>query len=140
VTEPSGEQFQRVAIVKAVDTPQGLTVLGWAYKSLHADGTPVVDHSGEHIPESELRYVAKQLMAMGDAGNGVMHETHGGVESLGSIHLTNDEQQALGWAPQGSGVLVKLNVTDANIAKRVRSGELAALSIEGKAIREEAAV
>lgn len=122
-------EFGRIQISK-VDADKRI-VLGWAYKSLDAAGAPYVDHSGEHIPMSELEALPAPW---GDSDtSGSMHCERGLARLIGWLTVDAQEREALGFGPGDQGLVVKMRIVDDALWKRIKSGELTALSIEGEA-------
>lgn len=125
-----------VAIVKT-DVPQR-NVFGWASVVAKADGSPVVDLQDDVIEPEELEKAAYDfILKWRDSGD--MHDggpTTGRV--IESMVFTLEKQQALG-IPAGTmpvGWWLGVHVDDPATFEKVRSGERAAFSIEGQAVRE----
>jgi hypothetical protein len=124
-----------IPIVKR-DLPQGL-VTGWAALSTDAQGRPVVDHQGDHIPIAELeRAVIKAFSATGGKGVvGDMHRTSGHADVVESIVVSKAKREALGFGSGPEGWVVTLKVHDPELLAQITSGEKMELSIRGTAVR-----
>jgi hypothetical protein len=67
-----------------------------------------------------------------------MHERTGVANIIGWLAVSQDEREALDKAcPKGSGLVIKVKVTDDVLWDRIKSGELTELSIGGDAVKEE---
>ena len=121
--------------LKKVSDPGGekpLTVVAWASIVTKADGTPIVDHDGHLIEFTELEKAFADFAKTGGvARGGEMHERVGGADIIGQITLSRDERSALGFGVGPEGAIVKVRVHDAELKKRIRSGELSEMSIAG---------
>lgn len=116
------------------------TVYGWAYLAKRPDGSQVVDHSGEFVPDPQnledvvVEYVVKSRE--GDA----MHSMDPTSVLVESFVATAEKARAMGLS---EGVLpeaawwVGFKVLDDAVWKRVTAGELRMFSIHGKATRTE---
>lgn len=121
---------------RKVDDPGGekpLTVVAWASIVTKADGTPIADYDDHIIEFAELEKAFADFAKTGGVGRGgEMHEAVGGADIIGQITLSRDERIALGFGPGPEGAIVKVRVHDADLKKRIRSGELAEMSIAGE--------
>ncbi len=114
-------------------------VYGWASVSVD-DGELVTDLQGDQIEPDELEKAVVDFMlnyrAQEAGGAGVMHETGPKCEVIASLVTTPDIVKAFGLGPNlPIGWILGLKVLDADTWKRVESGELKALSIQGSAER-----
>ena len=114
-------------------------VYGWASVSVD-DGELVTDLQGDQIEPDELEKAVTDFMlnyrAQEAGGAGVMHETEPKCEVIASLVTTPDIVKAFGLgAGLPVGWILGLKVLDAETWKRVESGELKALSIQGSAER-----
>lgn len=121
--------------LRKVSDPGGdrpLTVVAWASVVTTADGTPIADYDGHVIDFAELEKAFAEFAKTGGvARGGEMHEQVGGADIVGQITLSRDERIALGFGPGPEGAIVKVLVHDPELKKRIRSGELAEMSIAG---------
>jgi hypothetical protein len=114
-------------------------VYGWASVSVD-DGELVTDLQGDQIEPDELEKAVTDFMlnyrAQEAGGSGVMHETEPMCEVIASLVTTPDIVKAFGLAEKlPIGWILGLKVLDADVWRRVESGELKALSIQGSADR-----
>lgn len=120
------------AISKISDELQ--TVWGWASVIEDAQGQPIVDSQGDIILKQELQNAAHDFLLHSRDG-GVMHEETGVASIVESLVTTPETIAALfpgvakGSIPVGWAVAFK--VSNAEVWKRVKSGELAGFSIHG---------
>lgn len=129
------KEARKFRVVKATDKQQ---VYGWLYCTRKADGSLVVDHSGETIPLDELEDAAHEY-ALSSRVAGEMHETMG-VGRLIELFVSTPEKRAAMGIPEGvlpDGVFVGYQIDDKDTWAKVRSGELAMFSLGGHATREE---
>lgn len=117
-------------------------VFGWLYVSKRADGTDVVDHSGETISVETLEKAAYNFVLDARLG-GVMHKkgADGNPRAVARlvecIAFTPEKRKALGIA-EGSvpdGMWVGFKVDDDEAWEGVKSGKYRMLSLGGKAVR-----
>ena len=114
-------------------------VYGWASVSVD-DGELVTDLQGDQIEPDELEKAVEQFMldyrAQQAGGAGVMHETEPMCEVIASLVTTPDIVKAFGLGDDiPVGWILGLKVINPEVWKRVESGELQALSIQGSAER-----
>jgi len=114
-------------------------VFGWAYVAVDKSGTAVVDHSGDVMDVDSLEDVVYDYVVESREGN-VMHAGEPVSTLVESVMLTPEKLQKMGIAdaPQAAW-WVGFRVNDDAVWQRVKSGELAAFSIEGMGMREELA-
>ena len=115
-------------------------VYGWASVSVDDGQQLVTDLQGDQIDPDELEKAVTQYMldyrAQTAGGAGVMHETDPVCAVIASLVTTPDICTAFGLgAGLPIGWILGLKVLDADVWKRVESGELKALSIQGSADR-----
>lgn len=131
------EKRVSLEIRKVTDPGNGdkpLTAVAWASVITKADGTPITDHDGHVILFEDLEKAFADFALTGGVGRGgEMHKAIGGADIIGQITLSRDERIALGFGPGPEGAVVKVRVLDPVLKQRVRSGELAELSIAGSA-------
>ena len=100
-----------------------------------ADGTPITDAHGEIIRIAELEKAFIEAFASGGSDKGgEMHETDGGADIVQHFTFSRAERIALGFGPGPELGIVKIHVTDDELWKRVKAGELPELSIQGTAV------
>jgi hypothetical protein len=110
-------------------------VWGWASVS-ELGGTAVIDKQGDVIDARTLEDAAIEYMVSCRQA-GVMHQRTGVAKLVTSIVFTRDIQKALGVDLGRTGWFVGFKVEDLEVWKRIKSGELRALSIHGKGCRKE---
>ena len=120
------------AILKADDEQQ--MVWGWA-SVITEDGVPVVDRQGDIIEADTLMKAATDFM-MSVRTTKQMHSGGKVGEFVHSFPLTNEIAKAFGIECDKEGWIVACKVLDEEVWKRVKSGELRAFSIGGRARRE----
>lgn len=124
---------------------RGKYVRGFAYLTKDKSGAEVRDFSGQFIDDIDvLREAAHDFME-----HRVAKSMHGktvtdGNKAIGdiveSIIVDDDVAKALGIADKRRGWFVGMRVNDEGVQKRIRSGELTAFSIGGRArVEKEAA-
>jgi len=119
-------------ITKASDELK--TVWGWASVIEDEHGQPIVDSQGDIILKHELQNAAHDFLLHSRDG-GVMHEETGVASIVESLVTTPETIAALfpgvakGSIPVGWAVAFK--VSNPEVWKRVKSGELAGFSIHG---------
>lgn len=140
---PRAFAFKSVADVRALE--DGRVVAGWLYMTHEADsrgpdgqivkGAQVVDHSGDVIAQADLRAGMHALFLNG--GLEAVDVEHDGVpvaRVVGAVTITDDTLKAMAGGADvvglPRGAWVELLVSE-EIYKRVRSGELAMLSLAG---------
>lgn len=111
-------------------------IWGWA-SVIEEDGTVVTDKQDDKIELAELSTAARTFMKFYRVG-GDMHEAMGAGDIVESIVFTPDLQKALGIDLKKVGWFIGYHVTDADVWKRVKSGDLKAFSFGGRARRVEA--
>jgi len=120
-------------ILKADDSQR--MVWGWA-SVISENGIPVVDTQGDVIKSDTLMKAATDFMLSAR----ITKEMHMGGkvgEFVHSLPLTNEIAQALGITSDKEGWIVACKVYDNAVWDKVKSGELKAFSIGGKAKREK---
>lgn len=109
-------------------------VWGWL-SVITEDGVPVVDLQGDVISPEELTKAADDFMLSTREAK-AMHKGERVGEFFHSLPLTYELAKAFGIETRREGWIVAMKVHDDETWKRVKSGELSAFSIGGKAIRE----
>jgi hypothetical protein len=110
-------------------------VYGWA-SVVTENGEPVVDRQGDVIKPDTLVRAVNKFMEHVRVGK----EMHTGDQIGAVIHsmpITKEIGDSLGIQSNREGWIVAFKVYDDNVWARVKSGELAAFSIGGRAIKEE---
>jgi len=133
--EPASSKVLFNMEILAKDLDQRL-VFGWLYVCRKADGTPVVDHSGEQVAIAELEkatysFVLKSRQA------GQMHEKIGVGQLVESVVFTSEKRAAMG-IPDGvipDGTWVGFKIQDQESWDGVKSGRFKMFSFGGQAIR-----
>lgn len=113
-------------------------VFGWLSVAVSKSGEVIEDSQGDIIEEHELEKAAYDFVLVSrEAGD--MHKRTTGIGKLvESMVFTIEKQEALG-IPEGTvpiGWWVGFKITDEDVWKRIKSGELSAFSIGGKGQRE----
>lgn len=110
-------------------------VYGWASVAT-VKGELVVDQQGDTLEPSEMVKMADGFMASVRTAK-AMHQGAGIGEVLHSMPLTNDIMKAFGISCDREGWLIAMKIHDDATWARVKSGDLAELSIGGRAgVRE----
>lgn len=115
-------------------------VFGFASMAIKADGERVVDSQDDVISPSTLENAAYDYVLRSRDG-GLMHERRGVARLIESFVVTPEKLKALGLEANAlpQAWFVGFKVDDPDVWKRVRSGELKAFSIGGRARSKEAA-
>lgn len=129
-------QTKDIRITK-VDEDRNL-VFGWAYVSLRKDGEQVVDHSEEIIDPQELEDAA-YLFNLSFRETGVLHKGDAVGRLVESFVSTPAKAEAMGLTKEALpvGWWVGFYIDDDDVFDKVKKGEFAMFSIQGRAIREE---
>lgn len=111
-------------------------VWGWA-SVITEKGEAVVDRQGDKISPETLVKAVNEFMEFVRVGK----EMHDGDEIGRVIHslpLTDEIGKSLGIQSDREGWIVAMKIYDDSVWAKVKSGELAAFSIGGRAQREKA--
>jgi len=108
-------------------------VWGWAYVCEKLD-VQVEDYSGDIFEAGEVEKAAHDFVLESRVG-GVMHSGDAGV-IVDSLFFSKDVQAALGIDLGRVGWFIGMHVTDADVWKRVKAGELPMFSIAGRSNSE----
>ncbi len=111
-------------------------IYGWANK-ITKDGETVYDLQGDSISPEELLTATTEFMKSADRHSLNMHQGEPIGKVVHSFPLTYDIAKALGLETKDEGWLVGVHVTDDKTWEMVKSGDLAAFSIGGSALRKE---
>lgn len=134
---------QRTLFFKVADraAPRGI-VTGWAYVCTSDEGAQTVDASGHFILFEDLEEAFEEAFMPGaeHAGMGLLHIADGGARIMGQITLNRAERESLGFGPGPEGAIIKARILDPKLLELIRSGRVAALSIEGEATQTEVEV
>ena len=118
--------------------PERRIVGGWAYVAKNADGSQVVDHSGEFVEDVQsLEDAAAAFVADSREGD-EMHTEPVIAKLVGSMVFTREKLAAMG-APDAAlptGWWVEFRVDSDDTWAKVKKGDLAMFSIAGTADRE----
>lgn len=120
-------------ILKA-DEEQRL-VYGWA-SVVTENGEPVVDRQGDVIEPETLAKAATEFMEHIRVGK-TMHQGEQIGAVIHSMPVTKEIGESLGIQSDREGWVVAFKVYDDEVWDKVKSGELAAFSIGGRAIKED---
>ena len=123
-----------LTIIAKLD-PERRLVLGWVNVN-RVGGRYVVDRQGDVIPDEELEDAVLDYNATSRTAK-VMHG--GGKVAEGTVFpMTRLIQQALGVDLGKGGALGLFRVTDDATWADIKAGRLPAMSLGGRAVREEA--
>jgi hypothetical protein len=117
-----------------VDEEQRI-IYGWA-SVITEKGVPVVDLQGDVIGADTLVKAVNKFMEHVRVGK-TMHDGEETGKVIHSLPVTKEICDALGIQTDREGWIVAYKVYDDNVWSRVKSGELRAFSIGGRAQREE---
>lgn len=109
-------------------------VWGWAYVST-VNGEISLDHSQEYIRPDELVKAATNFMIDVRVAK-AMHQGDSVGEVIHSFPVTKELSNALGIQTDREGWIICMKIKDDSTWERVKSGELAAFSIGGRALKE----
>ncbi|GEO26239.1 hypothetical protein AAC03nite_20240 [Alicyclobacillus acidoterrestris] len=129
--------WQASVKISKVDDSQHL-VFGWLSVSEDENGNTLVDSHGDIITPDDLEQAAYDFV-LHSRQAGEMHDVIGVGQLVESMVFTAEKQQALG-IPEGIvpvGWWVGFYIDDPDVWAKIRSGEYAAFSIGGEAVREE---
>ena len=110
-------------------------VFGWA-SVVTEDGEPVVDRQGDVIEADTLVKAVNEFMEHVRVGKAMHTGEQVGVV-VHSLPITKEIGDALGIQSNREGWVVAYKVFDDDVWAMVKSGELAAFSIGGRAMKEE---
>lgn len=135
VSEMTKEDTQKEfkAEILKIEPDQQL-VWGWAYVCT-VDGEISLDHSNEFVSPSEMEKAATNFMLDARVAK-AMHSGEQVGEIIHSLPLTKELAKALGIQSDREGWIICMKIHDKTIWKRVKSGELPAFSIGGRALKE----
>ena len=111
---------------------------GWANISIDETGEQIVDWQQDMIDPEELENAAYTFVRLYREG-GEMHERGDCATLVESVVFTEEKMEAMG-IPTGTlpiGWWIGFLVTDDDVWKKKKNGELSMFSIEGEAEREE---
>ena len=117
-----------------VDDEQRM-VFGWA-SVITEDGEPVIDRQGDMIEADTLVKAVNEFMEHVRVGKAMHSGEQVGVV-VHSLPITKEIGEALGIHSNREGWVVAYKVFDDSVWERVKSGELAAFSIGGRAQKQE---
>ena len=108
-------------------------VWGWAYVST-VKGVVSVDHSEESVsPEVLVKAATNFMLSVRTAK--AMHQGGSVGEVVHSFPLTNELGKSLGVSSDREGWIICMKIHDEKVWQSVKSGELSAFSIGGRALR-----
>ena len=138
MTKSSIEQGNRSCDLEGkilkVDDEQRM-VFGWA-SVVTEDGEPVIDRQGDIIEADTLVKAVNEFMEHVRVGKAMHTGEQVGVV-VHSLPITKEIGEALGIHSNREGWVVAYKVFDDSVWERVKSGELAAFSIGGRAQKQE---
>lgn len=125
----------KVTIMKSDDDRH--LVFGWANVAVRVDGEQIIDWQEDAIDTEDLEKAAYEYVAeFGTAGE--MHQRGGIGRVIESIVFTKEKAAALG-IPEDAlpeGWWIGFKIQDDEVWEKIKSGEYAMFSIEGRAVRE----
>ena len=110
-------------------------VYGYAIVST-IDGEPYYDSQGDYIPDTVMRKAATDFM-LGERESKVMHDGEGIGRIVHSFPLTADIAKAYGFDTDSTGWLIGMHISDDEVLRKFKSGELTGFSIGGRGVRIE---
>ena len=115
-------------------------VFGWANVSIRKDGDQIIDLQGDLIDPEDLEEAA-YVFNLEFRKSGVMHDGDAVGELIESLIVTPDKLEAMGLEKDSLplGWWVGFYIDDDEIFAKVKDGTYSMFSIQGKAVREEAA-
>lgn len=133
----SEESWEASVEISKVDDSQHL-VFGWLSVANDESGNTIIDSHGDIITPDELEQAAYDFV-LNSRQAGEMHDVIGVGQLVESMVFTEEKQEALGIPP---GILpvgwwVGFYIDDPDVWAKIQSGEYAAFSIGGLAVREE---
>lgn len=134
ILEKSMSETRIVGEILKVDDEQRL-IYGWG-SVVTEKGIPVVDLQGDVIEAETLVKAVNEFMEHVRVGK-TMHEGEATGQVIHSLPVTDEICKALGIQCDREGWIVAYKVYDDEVWKRVKSGELKAFSIGGRATKEE---
>lgn len=111
----------------------GSFVRGWA-SVVSKNGEPIIDAQGDLIDIEDLRKAAHAFVGNARAAK-AMHSGAPIGEIVESVIIDDDVARALGVSDGRRGWWIGMQVNDAEVRKRVVSGELRSFSIGGRGKR-----
>jgi hypothetical protein len=132
--EQEGRSCDLEGKILKVDDEQRM-VFGWA-SVVTEDGEPVIDRQGDMIEPETLVKAVNEFMEHVRVGKAMHTGDQVGVV-VHSLPITKEIGEALGIHSSREGWVVAYKVFDDSVWERVKSGELAAFSIGGRAQKQE---
>jgi len=122
----------RVPIAK-IESPAGepFSVSGWALFSKDADGALIWDHEEDAIDTAEMERAVREFVKSAAPVANVLHEGPPVGRLVESVVFTAEKRKAMGIPEGPDGWWLTMEIHDPEAIARVRSGELAELSIQG---------
>ena len=109
---------------------------GYAYVAKNADGSAVVDHSGDVVDVASLKKAIYE--GFGKVASREMHEKDAEATLIASVWIDHETLKSMGGAPSNApdgAWWVGVQVNDAALWKRIKDGEVSAFSIGGSGSR-----
>ena len=129
-----GDDAWSIPFTIAKADPDQQLIWGWA-SVVEIDGRAVVDKQNDVILAEDLQKAAHEFV-MSSRQHGEMHQNIGTGHLVDSIVFTKELQKALGVDLGKVGWLVGFHVSDPQVWKSIKAGELPELSIGGSGTRE----
>jgi len=134
VSEMTKTEADITGQILKVDEEQRI-IYGWA-SVITEKGETVVDRQGDVIEADTLVKAVNEFMEHVRIGK-TMHEGEATGQVIHSLPVTKEICDALGIQCDREGWVVAYKVYDDEVWKRVKSGELRAFSIGGRAVKED---
>jgi len=133
-----GEMAKRIGFEVTITKtdPDLQQVFGYAYVAKNADGTAVVDHSGDVVDVASLKKAIYE--GFGKVKSREMHEKDAEATLIASVWIDHETLAKMGGTPANApdgAWWVGVQVNDADLWKRIKAGEVSAFSIGGSGTR-----
>lgn len=128
---PKVKKSLSIEVVKFNDEQH--LIYGWAYVTKQ-DGEISYDHSGEWVSSDTLEQAATKFMLEQRVGK-AMHSGDKVSDVVHSLPVTKELKDALGIQSNREGWIIAQKIHDPETWARVKSGELPAFSIGGRAVK-----
>ena len=116
--------------------PELQQCFGYAYVAKNADGSAVVDHSGDVVDVASLKKAIYE--GFGKVQSREMHQTDAQATLIASAWIDHETLAKMGGSPGNApdgAWWVGVQVNDAALWKRIKDGEVSAFSIGGSGTR-----
>ena len=120
--------------------PEKRRFWGWAYVAKNADGTQVVDHSGDFVDDDAFPAFedAAYNYVLESREGDLEHKSFGAARLIEHVVMTPAKAEMMGLSGEvPTGMWVGYQADDDSLWEGVKSGRLKSLSIVGKGRREQ---